>query len=213
MGDAAVVPCIQDITTARLSQPAFGLPLRRVTGCATSPAGAEARRLRRWALCPCVELPGALVVTLRVLALAGFVMAASKTHGRQLRLEREREGHWSVDFRGTNPPFVVAMWRRDRRTFWSAFLALGTIAVAVSLRWGHNLPRPLLGWLGFTLGMAFGGAFVVAGLASSFRLLARNRQPPPPDPTWWLSAHRGSLLWWSLVAGLGIACAGLAVLV
>ena len=49
-------------------------------------------------------------------SLAAFLTAA-KSHGRQVRLERELAGVWEVVFGGSNPPAVVAIWRTDRIIF------------------------------------------------------------------------------------------------
>ncbi len=52
-----------------------------------------------------------------LLALAFLVSA--KTHGRQHRLERELEGHWSVSFTTENHPWVESFWFRQRVIYWS----------------------------------------------------------------------------------------------
>ena len=67
-------------------------------------------------------------------ALVGIpaLLAAAKAHGRQVRLEREAQGYHHVEFGGSNPQFVEALWRRDRIRFWSVVpplaLALGALA-------------------------------------------------------------------------------------
>jgi hypothetical protein len=131
----------------------------------------EARGMTRW-------------LTL-VSSLAAFV-AAAKTHGRQVRLERELAGYHEVHFGGSNPPFVEALWRRESVAFWSvslvlavAWLVFGTLSGRFK---GWSLWVPALLWAP-TL------AFVATGLWSAARLgLAR--------------ASMGSLVWWSLTAGL-----------
>jgi len=76
------------------------------------------------------------------LSLALFFLAA-KTHGRQIRLERELEGYPEVTFGGDNPPWVVALWRRDRIFYWSTFAVtaaiLGAYLVAAA---ATGLPLP-----------------------------------------------------------------------
>src|SRR5438034_2845345 len=70
-----------------------------------------------------------------IVVLASFAafLAAAKSHGRQLRLERELAGYWEVRFGGTNPPFVAALWRRDRVRFWAITLPLGLAWLACRL--------------------------------------------------------------------------------
>jgi len=90
-------------------------------------------------------------------------LAAAKLHGRQLRLEREHAGVMSVDFRrrSENPPFVVALWRKDRWTFWPVAAA---VAIALTLV-GFDVPWPLAR---IVLPMTTG--FVVAWAFSFVRL-------------------------------------------
>ena len=121
----------------------------------------------------------------RLVALLGVGIAATlvaaKAHGRQVRLEREREGYHEVVFGGSNPPFVEALWRRDRVRFWAAFpLLLAFAAALLWLAWGmgaHLLAA--LAW-------AAVGAFALAGL----------RHPV----AWEGDARRGTTAWWLLVA-------------
>jgi len=72
------------------------------------------------------------------LAVAVF-LGAAKVHGRQLRLEREQAGYMNVRFgRGSqSPPFVVALWRRERYIFWpiAAVLAIGLPLAVPQLHW------------------------------------------------------------------------------
>lgn len=63
-----------------------------------------------------------------LLGVVTFVVAA-KAHGRQLRLERELQGYWKVSFGGLNPPYVDALWRRERFAFWSLEGALVCVTV------------------------------------------------------------------------------------
>jgi hypothetical protein len=141
----------------------------------------------------------AVLVVARAAGCALAILAGAKAHGRQVRLEREREGVWTVDFRRPNPPAVEAIWRRDRRLFWPTFVVLGaTGATTAILR--ATQPTEGAAWVAYSLAMSFAAAFTVAGLASAARLVARNKQPPPPDPDWWRAGHRGSIMWWSLDA-------------
>ena len=133
--------------------------------------------------------------------LIALILVAAKTHGRQIRLERELAGVWKVDFRADNGPVVAAIWRRDRYTFWMAFVP----ALALS-GWftvlGALDPWQLFGGLALSAGLAFALGFIVAGLASSFRLMGAMRRGSAPNEEWRRAGHRGSLLWWSLVAVL-----------
>jgi hypothetical protein len=65
-----------------------------------------------------------------VFAIALFLVAA-KTHGRQLRLEREKAGYHSVNFGGENPPFVESLWNAERWRFWPLTIALALIGALV----------------------------------------------------------------------------------
>ena len=65
---------------------------------------------------------------LAVAATVALILAAAKAHGRQVRLEREQQGHFRVDFRTRNPPAVEAIWRTDRRIFWPVFAVVALLA-------------------------------------------------------------------------------------
>src|SRR5262245_176985 len=96
-------------------------------------------------------------------------LVAAKLHGRQLRLERERAGYMHVTFgrRAQNPPFVVALWRRERFIFWptAAVLAI-VLPLLVPLHW-------VLSWILLPMTIAF----VVGALLSARR--ARVGSGPP----------------------------------
>ena len=96
-------------------------------------------------------------------------LAAAKLHGRQLRLEREHAGVMSVDFRrrSENPPFVVALWRKDRWTFWPVAAAVAMVLPLIV----DELPWPLAR---IALPMTMG--FVVAWTFSFVRLRQARRQ-------------------------------------
>lgn len=137
-----------------------------------------------------------------LVALAASVVTmllAAKAHGRQVRLEREAAGHFSVTFGGRNAPFVEALWRRDRVRVWGvagaslAVLAAWLVAGDARLVW---LPRL------FAEDRSFGGsllvvpfwvmtvAFVVAGLLSR-RSLARSTRERDARG-WWLAVALGA---------------------
>lgn len=138
--------------------------------------------------------------------LATMILAA-KAHGRQVRLEREREGHRTVVFGGDNPPFVEALWRRDRIAVWAS-VAAALVVLAVWLVLGDKR----IVWLPsvFATDMSFGGSlllvplwamtagFVVAGLLSRRRLRRRG-------------AGRDAVGWWVAVAAAGVVTIVLAV--
>lgn len=134
-----------------------------------------------------------------VLSVVTFIVAA-KAHGRQVRLERERVGHTQVVFGGQNPPFVEALWKRDRIRFWSVAALVFTVVAALVLTASSiDVPRPLGGG---TLGAAWSmlflplvAAFVVCGTASLAGFLATRGV----DPRFTTEALPGSAAWWSLV--------------
>lgn len=130
-----------------------------------------------------------------------LLLAAAKAHGRQVRLEREARGIRTVDFRRDNDPWVEALWRRDRRVFWTAFPVLLLLALALSALMRADWPVALLLAAG-----AFASSFVVAGLAS----LARFVRAGMGEAAWRRTALRGSALWWAAVGALGGVVAALA---
>lgn len=150
-----------------------------------------------------------------VVSLGAFV-AAAKTHGRQLRLEREAAGYWNVTFGRENDPWVETLWRRDRIRFWAGFtgIALGVLALAlgnarfVGLFEGGRGSFPWFASLALIVGLWTPIAlFLALGTASVWRLrgaLIRNPEAPAgvSDPAlreqWRQAARRGSLGWWGL---------------
>jgi len=134
---------------------------------------------------------------LAALATVVLVLVAAKAHGRQVRIEREQQGVFAVDFRRQNPAPVEAVWRADRRLFWPSFAGaagLGSVLVLfTALR-----PADLAWGFGFVLAWAFALAFVVAGLSSWARMVRRNQGPLP----WRRRANAGSVGWWLGVAAL-----------
>lgn len=144
-----------------------------------------------------------------------LLLAAAKAHGRQVRLERELEGHHEVVFGGDNPPYVVALWRRDRIRVWGAALLAALLLVALLvLGDAGRLPYPRV----FAEDPTFGASlllvplwsltagFVVSG-AWSLHSLARRMEEKGAAPAWRAQARRGSLLWWGIVAALAAAVA------
>jgi hypothetical protein len=118
-------------------------------------------------------------VIVAALLTAPLFLLAAKAHGRQVRLERENAGYHDITFGGsrdrsrgedvpqhvrTNPPFVEALWRRDRTSFWIvtpiAALACGALLFAFSARGAWLL-------LAAPWGMIAG--FLALGAASALR--------------------------------------------
>jgi hypothetical protein len=152
-------------------------------------------------------------------ASLALVLLAAKSHGRQIRLERERAGYWKVVFGARNPPFVEALWRQDRILFWSVFGA--GVAMALIFAWAaarFSRPMPLSdvrgsasSWVLILVAAVwpFAAAFIVSGLASLARLArslsaAHAPENPPADP-WLRNAWQGSLAWWIPTLALAIA--------
>lgn len=131
-------------------------------------------------------------VPLVALSLVTLVVAA-KTHGRQIRLERERAGYHRVVFGGDNPAFVVALWRRDRVRLWTSALVLALAAIVVLATRGWPLGGLATAWLLVVLPLL--GGFIVSGGASGLALLRA-------DPAFARGALAGSLGWWSLLLAL-----------
>jgi hypothetical protein len=132
---------------------------------------------------------------LAAVATVVLVLAAAKAHGRQIRLEREQQGYFRVDFRSQNPAAVEAIWRTDRRVFWPTFavlaLAGGTVAA-----WKAWQPAEVSHIGVFARLGAFALAWVFAGAASWIRLAGRDQGPLP----WRRRAMQGSIAWWLAVA-------------
>jgi len=105
-------------------------------------------------------------IAAQIIAGAVIFLVAAKLHGRQLRLEREQAGFREVTFgRGSqNPPFVVALWRRERFIFWPI-----AAVVAVGLRLFGGLAWPLT--YVFVPGIV---GFLVGGLLSWWRCRRRE---------------------------------------
>jgi hypothetical protein len=133
-----------------------------------------------------------------ILSVVTFLVAA-KSHGRQVRLERERAGHTQVAFGGENPPFVEALWKRDRVRYWSTAAIAFAVALALVVASSSlGLPRPLGGgalgaaWTMLFLPLITG--FLVCGAASLTGFVASRAV----DPRFTTEALPGSAAWWSL---------------
>lgn len=140
------------------------------------------------------------------------MLASAKAHGRQIRLERELEGHYEVTFgQRTNPSMVEALWARDRRQYWATYTALGVPSLVYGLgaawsglpipdvpggHWASALAMALLLW-------APTAAFSINGVTSLvlFRraAAARGAALEAERGPWLRAARRGSWAWWSLV--------------
>jgi hypothetical protein len=150
-------------------------------------------------------------------------LAAAKAHGRQLRLERELAGFWRVVFGGRNPPFVTALWKRDRILLWIAAAAglilLSAYAVlAVRLQWRIPLMDGmgrLCGWGLVTVAglWSISIGFFTAGFAGLFRSVAAYRKGEPQVREWCQRAFWGCVGWWSLATALLAASVALAFVV
>lgn len=156
-----------------------------------------------------------------VFSFVQFVVAA-KVHGRQLRLERELEGYWEVQFgTGKNPPWVETLWRRDRIRFWVLAPSYGLLFGAyVSLGHHWGLPIPSFGdpGLGILLVVVLLWAptatFLTLALASYRRFTRALKRPASPGapprreaarrqhPGWWTAASREGTFWWGLLGAL-----------
>lgn len=132
------------------------------------------------------------ITVLIVASLALFVLAA-KTHGRELRLEREAAGIRSVSFGGQNPPFVEKLWQAERVRS-AVLMPLCWVALLAAL-WmmGMGAGRSLLGAAAFGPALAF----LLLGVASFFRGGALVRGQVAGSFAWWsLLLLAGGLLGW-----------------
>ncbi len=171
-----------------------------------------------------MAVPGLFWIELGLGVVLLFLSA--KSHGRQIRLEREREGYMEVDFMKENPPWVEALWRKDRRRYWAtvpvAIAVLLLLGVpTLPLRFGTEpLGNPILGTIivaGFLWPLVV--AFTSNGIQSALRLRTALNQggrdrpegpPEHPESTPWRRAARRVTIWyWALVLAIG----GVAVVV
>jgi hypothetical protein len=155
-------------------------------------------------------------MTARTLVLLGasvvaFLLAA-KAHGRQIRLERELEGHHRVVFGGTNPPYVEALWRADRVRYWSiaagvAMTVLGLYALSRAQGWRWPFMHGGGGsvtWLVMWGSMV--AAFITCGLWSLVRFLnaPSAKLAGTVNAEWFSESLQGSA-WWFTAAVMSTA--------
>ncbi|MCI0415429.1 hypothetical protein L0222_21870 [bacterium] len=139
-----------------------------------------------------------------ILLILTFLIAA-KSHGRQYRLERELEGHWTVSFTSENHPWVERFWFRHRVLYWSIASWTAIALIALRIRFLFNRSRKsqwiLIGL--FTIGSSMIVAFVCTGLLSWARLaLKLSLSHPAPSSQWLENLHLISLGWWLLTLAL-----------
>jgi hypothetical protein len=158
-----------------------------------------------------------------------LLLLAAKAHGRQIRLERELGGYMEVDFMRENPPWVEALWRKDRRGFWATFpAAIAVLALLGVLtlppRFGTEpLGNPTLGAIliaGFLWPLVV--AFTANGIQSALRLRTALNQGTPNGPRrtlvqtergpWLRAAVRGTVANWGFDAALSILAVSVALI-
>lgn len=157
-----------------------------------------------------------------------LMLVAAKVHGRQIRLERELEGYMTVDFRADNPPWVEALWRRDRIAYWIVYaVAAGACLLVFGGLFAVDRESQVAAWWGIpesaaltwsTLAVALLPwsltiAFVVNAATSLRRFRRALAEPRDGMPRrvqvqrdrreWYSEARRGTRIW------LGILGAGL----
>jgi len=140
------------------------------------------------------------LTSLIVASLILFVIAA-KSHGRELRLEREAAGVTHVVFGGQNPPLVESLWRAERVRF-AIVAPLLVLLFAVGLwLYGSGVVKTVLGALAFGPALAF----LSLGVASFVRAGAFGRGQVGGSLAWWaLGIGAGSILgWFGWVRGPG----------
>lgn len=147
----------------------------------------------------------ARTVVLLVASVVAFILSA-KAHGRQIRLERELEGHHHVVFgTGTNPPYVEALWRADRVRFWSivvgvAVTILGLYALSRAQGWRWPFMHgggASVAWLAVWGSMVT--AFLTCGLWSlmRFRSAVSAKLAGTVDAEWVSESFQGSAWWFT----------------
>lgn len=111
-----------------------------------------------------------------LLSVLGILVAA-KAHGRQVRLLREAAGFMEVDFRRRNAPEVEAIWRRDRRIFWTSFGVLGCVLVPATVAYAWEAGSAgRVGAAVLGLAWAFQGAFLAT--STYWAMAGRSRSVP-----------------------------------
>jgi hypothetical protein len=113
-------------------------------------------------------------------------LLAAKVHGHQLRLERELAGYFEVVFGGANPPFVEALWSRERLIYWGISGSLAVVGAAYAFagsRLGWSMPLDG-SWIGSAMLVVIWPmtlSFLASGLASASR-----SGTIAPAAMWWL---------------------------
>jgi hypothetical protein len=105
-------------------------------------------------------------------ASIALLILAAKSHGRQLRLERELEGHTQVSFVAPNHPWVEALWTKDRERFTRAYPTLILLFAAYAFAaYRMAMPLPFPGgapaaraWSLLVLGLPWGVILALTGL-------------------------------------------------
>src|SRR5688500_4786889 len=124
-------------------------------------------------------------------------LVAAKAHGRQLRLERELAGYWEFTFGGPNPPFIDALWHRERLLYWSTPGLVGLCTLGFRLlapRFSWQLPaeggpagHSVIGVLFLHVVAPLTVAFIATGLLSLARFaLALRANGAGDNPQSWL---------------------------
>jgi hypothetical protein len=132
-----------------------------------------------------------------------WFLIAAKTHGRQIRLEREYRGIDRVDFRREteNHPWLEALWQKDRQGYWP-IAGIGVVVIAIALFLSEWIERWAI--IPFSVLAAMGIAFLVQGARSHHRLAADLRSgvtesfgpnPRHANDDWKRGARRGTLRW------------------
>lgn len=107
-------------------------------------------------------------------ASVALLIAAAKAHGRQLRVERELQGHAHVVIGGSNDPWAEALWERDRTRFWT-FAPAASLGLALAAGWRWPGEGLVLATAMALLGPVC--AFVAAGLLSAGRFARASHAP------------------------------------
>ena len=137
-----------------------------------------------------------------------FFVVSAKTHGRQIRLERELVGIDTVDFRREvqNHPWVEELWRKDRVQYWIraglVFLPLvpflSYLASRDHFEWWAVIPISILlaMSLAFT-GQAFRSQWRLGFMMRSATKDAFGPNPRHDDRQWARDARRGTWFWFT----------------
>jgi len=137
-----------------------------------------------------------------------YFFVSAKTHGRQIRLERELVGIDNVDVRRETPnhPWVEELWRKDRVHYWTraglVFILLVPLlsyfASQDRFDWWAILPIAILlsMSLAFT-GQAFRSQFRLGIMMRSNVKDSLGPNPRHDDQPWRRDARRGTWFWFA----------------